>query len=363
MNFLRISSRTSNHVITAKQITISSASYSINSVQRNQSLNILVGNPLPVSFVSRRNNSIAATVSGFYADISNSSTVAFFQNALFAFHDFSGLPWWATIVISTMGLRLCMFPAAVHAHKCRARLHLIRTKEMPELAKELAKEVKVAKKMLNLDDKKEEALYKISLDKQYKKLIARDNCHPRKENVTLLIQIPIWICQSVAIRNILTLRPDPTSYKALLAFTQLTVGGFLWIPNLTEVDASYILPVAMCLINLANIELIALEKEVVDSKFRTYITGFFRLVSIGIVPLVASVPSCLSLYWCTSTACAFAQNVILLSPTTKRVFKIPTNVDYHMDRPYRTIAERFAKQMERRRKWCTSFLPTNERKW
>lgn len=42
--------------------------------------------------------------------------------------------------------------------------------------------------------------------------------------------------------------------NAQLTFTQLTVGGFGWIPNLTEVDASCILPVTLGVINLAIIE-------------------------------------------------------------------------------------------------------------
>lgn len=41
---------------------------------------------------------------------------------------------------------------------------------------------------------------------------------------------------------------------AQITFTELTLGGFGWIPNLTEVDGSYILPVALGIINLIIIE-------------------------------------------------------------------------------------------------------------
>lgn len=53
--------------------------------------------------------------------------------------------------------------------------------------------------------------------------------------------------------------PDPTSIHEQLVYTQLTLGGVGWIPNLTEVDASYILPVSLGLINLAIIEVITLS--------------------------------------------------------------------------------------------------------
>lgn len=74
--------------------------------------------------------------------------------------------------------------------------------------------------------------------------------------IVLWGQIPLWICQSVALRNLVHMLPDPNSIQAKLIFTEMTIGGFGWIPNLTEVDASYILPVALGIINLSIIEVI-----------------------------------------------------------------------------------------------------------
>lgn len=69
-------------------------------------------------------------------------------------------------------------------------------------------------------------------------------------------QIPLWIFQSVALRNLVNMLPDPTSLQAQIVVTEMTIGGFGWIPNLTEVDSSYILPVTLGIINLAIIEVI-----------------------------------------------------------------------------------------------------------
>ena len=43
-------------------------------------------------------------------------------------------------------------------------------------------------------------------------------------------------------------------FHAQLTFTELSVGGFGWIPNLVEVDSSLILPVCFGLLNLGIIE-------------------------------------------------------------------------------------------------------------
>lgn len=49
--------------------------------------------------------------------------------------------------------------------------------------------------------------------------------------------------------------PEKT-VQAQMTFTELTLGGFGWIPNLVAVDSSLIFPVALGLLNLSIIEVI-----------------------------------------------------------------------------------------------------------
>lgn len=345
-------------VVRCNQIT-SSAAYSISCLRRNTATGFhrpIVSSSVPVCFIQRRNKSFTESISEVYLSVSHSTTVSYFQNALISFHDMTGLPWWATIVIYTVALRMITFPLAVYANKIKARLHVILQTELPAMNNELKREVAIAKKKFELNDKEAFVLYRRSFNTQYRKMIERDNCHPMKMTLTFWFQLPIWICHSIGIRNIINMQPDPNAYKAIIAFTQLTVGGVLWIPNLIESDASYILPVLWCITNLINIELGALEKGGPSSKFMIIMTNIFRGIIIAIVPIAATVPSCLSLYWCTSSMCALAQNLILLSPKAKTYLGIPINTDYHMDHPYRTIAQRFTDQMEQRKNWCISFI-------
>lgn len=313
---------------------------------------------MPVNFVPRRHKSITESITQIYTSVSHSTAVSYFQNAFMSFHDLTGLPWWATVVIYTIALRMVTFPFAVYAQKIKARLHTILETELPAMNEELKREVTIYSIQNNLNERESSALYQRSFKKQYNKLIERDNCHPLKTTLTVWFQIPIWVCHSIGIRNIINMQPDPSSNRAIIAFTQLTVGGCLWIPNLIESDVTYIIPVVWCLTNLANIEIGALEKNDSPSKFKTIITNVFRGITIAIVPIAATVPSCLSLYWCTSSLCAFAQNLILLSPKAKQILGIPMNSKYHMDHPYRTISQRFNKQLKHRINWCISFIKT-----
>lgn len=89
---------------------------------------------------------------------------------------------------------------------------------------------------------------------QWNNLIVRDNCHPFKASLLILFQIPMWVSFSISLRNLVYMLPSRGDLNAQLTFAELTVGGFGWIPNLTEVDSSLILPVTFGLLNLAIIE-------------------------------------------------------------------------------------------------------------
>lgn len=340
------------------------ASYSINASHQNLANPLFHSNSVPKShlILPTRQKSFTAIAADIYANISHSSAVATLQNVLISYHDFTGLPWWATIITYTICLRLITFPFVVYTQKIKARLDNILNNELPAISQSLHASVSMAKATFKLSDRKATGLYRGTFKEQYKELIVRDNCHPFKMTITLWLQIPIWVCQSIAFRNLVSMQPDPNAYSAILAATQLTVGGFLWIPNLLAADASYIVPVIMALMNLANIELLMMERgDMQSSKFATVITSLFRVVSVAMIPIAASVPSCLALYWCTSSTCAFIQNLVILSPKVKHAFGIPTKTTYHLEQPYRTIADRFAQQMEKRKNWCTSLILRNEK--
>lgn len=63
----------------------------------------------------------------------------------------------------------------------------------------------------------------------------------------------MWISLSVSLRNLVYMLPLQDA-NAQITFAELSIGGFGFIPNLTEVDASGILPVSLGLINLSIIE-------------------------------------------------------------------------------------------------------------
>ncbi|KAM7357567.1 cytochrome c oxidase assembly protein COX18, mitochondrial [Cochliomyia hominivorax] len=269
----------------------------------------------------------------FYQSLSNSTPVAYVQQGLVEIHDFTGLPWWASIIFSTFLFRTVVtLPLTIYQHKITARIEKI-SLEMPAIIEDLKKEAAMAMRKFKWTEKQTKIVYQRSIRKQWNKLIVRDNCHPAKTFIVLWGQIPLWIFQSMALRNLVNLMPDPTSLQAQIVATELTVGGFGWIPNLTQVDSSYILPVALGIINLGIIEMQSMMRTRQSTRFHNIVTNVFRGFSLFMVPVACSVPSALTVFWVASSSYGLMQNILLVSPRVKRALGIP-KIQSELDNPY-----------------------------
>jgi len=112
-----------------------------------------------------RHFSIAAPITNLWITISNSTPVAYFQQGLVNLHDITGLPWWATIILSTVLLRTCItVPLTIYQNKIVARIELI-SMEMPDIVKQLKIEAAQAKHMYNWTDKETKIVFNRSVKK------------------------------------------------------------------------------------------------------------------------------------------------------------------------------------------------------
>ncbi|XP_031356055.1 cytochrome c oxidase assembly protein COX18, mitochondrial isoform X2 [Photinus pyralis] len=268
--------------------------------------------------------------SGIFRIISESAPVECLQKFVINVHDVTGLPWWATIVCTTFFLRSTVtVPLALYQNFVMAKVQNAQA-ELIELSKELKREVAVAVKLYDWDQKTAAYNFKRSLKKQWKALIERDNCHPAKASLLIWFQLPLWVCFSVALRNLAYQLPH-SHVNAELVHHDLSVEGFGWIVNLTQVDPYFVLPLSFGLINLTIIE--AASRRGSPSKFQRFVLNFFRGVTIVMVPVAAGVPSCITLYWTTSSLYGFVQNLVLMSPKLKRWCRIPKTPN-DIDKPY-----------------------------
>lgn len=231
------------------------------------------------------------------------SPVGLIQWMLEYLHLHSHLPWWAAIVASTLVLRTLLFPVGVRVQANAAKLNNIR----PEMDKLMAK----------IREHNQAGNTTLSAQ-QTAKLLAlyqKHNCHPLKMMIMPLLQVPIFISFFIALRKM-----------AAVPVESMKGGGMLWFTDLTVPDPYYVLPVCACLSFMAIIELggeAGVANPQVD-KMKT----LFRGISILLIPVTATFPAGLFMYWLTASCFSMGQILLLRIPRVRTALGIPKTVKH-----------------------------------
>lgn len=110
-----------------------------------------------------RQFSFTSGITTLWQSISNSTPVHYFQQGLVQMHDITGLPWWATVILSTVLLRTVVtLPFAIYQNKISARIELL-TLEMPDIVQELKRETAIAIKQFKWSEQQARVTYNRSV--------------------------------------------------------------------------------------------------------------------------------------------------------------------------------------------------------
>lgn len=92
-----------------------------------------------------RQFSYTESIAGVWTALSQSAPVTGLQDGLIQLHDATGLPWWATILVSTFALRTAVtLPLAIYQNKNMAKFEKVATIDLPEISKQLKQETAIA---------------------------------------------------------------------------------------------------------------------------------------------------------------------------------------------------------------------------
>ncbi|XP_056144959.1 cytochrome c oxidase assembly protein COX18, mitochondrial isoform X2 [Lampris incognitus] len=247
----------------------------------------------------RRASSSSVDGTGLYGSLSDSTPIHLTEQLLVSVQQTTGLPWWASIMCTTLALRtLITLPLGAYQMVIIAKVGALQT-EIAELAKRLRYEVSVRAKERGWTEQQCRHQFKKNLRRIVSELYIRDNCHPFKASLLVWVQLPMWVCLSLALRNLSLAR----SQSGAALQSELTAGGALWFSDLTLPDSTWILPVTLGLTNLFITESIAL-------------------------------------YWMTSSLVGLGHNLLLRSPRFQRLCHIPP-LPSHSNTPYRDLLASF----------------------
>ncbi|PWY98874.1 hypothetical protein BCV70DRAFT_201661 [Testicularia cyperi] len=224
----------------------------------------------------------------------------------------TGLPWWGTIMVTTVILRLAIAPINIAGQKNAIKLGNIQ----PQLKK-------------NMDDIKH---YKATGDQmamqkavfETQKLMRETGTNPLKSFVPILFQFPLMFSFYLALKRV--------ADKGLESFAH---GGPSWTMDLCQPDPTYALPIVSMLATLA----------VAEVGFKTGTTGqsdpnqakMMKYIFRGSMPVIgyiaSSMPSGVLVYWATTNIYSLLQLLTLQIPAVRQLAKFPKRIQ-HPKNPY-----------------------------
>ncbi|EEH56601.1 cytochrome oxidase biogenesis family, partial [Micromonas pusilla CCMP1545] len=213
------------------------------------------------------------------------------------FHLAHGMEWYAAIAAATCVMRVCAFPLTIMQQKSAGKMHLAK----PEMT--------ALQESINEARRAGEHERAARLGRVFA-IWSKHDVHPAKMLAPLLFQAPVFISFYFAISRMAEGLPS------------MRDGGFAWFQDLSIADPTFALPIISSLTFLAAVEF-APQNPAVKSSQREMTKWGLRALGVAMVPLTASFPSGVFVYWITSNVFSFAQTVLLRVPFAKRAMGIP----------------------------------------
>ncbi|XP_044536170.1 cytochrome c oxidase assembly protein COX18, mitochondrial isoform X2 [Gracilinanus agilis] len=156
---------------------------------------------LPVAVCAYGAAAGPAGVGGWYETLAASAPAHWAEAMLLGAQGATGLPWWASIVVTTTALRSAVtLPLAAYQHYVLAKVENLQP-EIKIIAKNLNCDIALRAKQLGWSKRVARLTYLNNMRRIVSELYIRDNCHPFKATLLVWIQIPMWVFMSVALRN------------------------------------------------------------------------------------------------------------------------------------------------------------------
>ncbi|CAH0488411.1 unnamed protein product [Peronospora farinosa] len=210
-------------------------------------------------------------------------------------HSTTGLPWWATIIVTTVAVRTVFFPVTVLVMRHSAKMKLFQP-DMEKLREEMD---------ANPTKDGDSAL---EFQKKYKALMKKHDVNPLKSILAPLAQIPVFLAFFWGLQNI-------SKY-----FPEYAHEGVGWITDLSVADSTMALPVISSALMVASVEL---GENAVSGEMKDKMKFGMRCFAVMMVPLTMNFQSGIFVYWVTSNMYTLAQTALLRLNCVKRALNIP----------------------------------------
>lgn len=261
-------------------------------------------NAIPIVYNPMRRNSMQRR---YFSDISFiDSLVQVVQSSLIMYHNWSGLPWWATFASSTVFVRLALFPLS--------RLQMLVAHDISRAFPEMS--MLTSLYMRRRDDgqmvpfKESIRLFIIYIQGVRACLVLHD-APVKRFFIYPIVNLVVFLTFVYSLRSLITESAD-------LSFE---TGGFSWFTDLTVSDPTYMLPFTA--IGLSYTALAYAFHGDQTHRFRLIIQDVFQCTMILGMPMYIDIVSGVFFYWIPSSMLAIVQNKILRTPYFRNILRLP----------------------------------------
>eukprot|EP00730_Choanoeca_flexa_P017191 TRINITY_DN8245_c0_g1_i1.p1 TRINITY_DN8245_c0_g1~~TRINITY_DN8245_c0_g1_i1.p1 ORF type:complete len:359 (+),score=42.00 TRINITY_DN8245_c0_g1_i1:58-1077(+) len=227
----------------------------------------------------------------------------------------TGCPSWLTVVGITLGFRaIATLPVTLYQQHKSAKLELLAPR-IRAWGTAIAQRNIASAKPKGLADEDVQALINRELTAKREELIASEGCQRWKFFLPAIVQLPVWVSISLALRR----AEDAAS--SMHTAIQANDPSWLWMTDMTQPDI-FVFPILLGACNILSLELGGVGRPPPSATQRN-LTQAFRYIGVIMVPIAANVPAILSWYWSCSSMLALGQSLLLRYPPTRRVLGLP----------------------------------------
>ncbi|KAI0076978.1 hypothetical protein K474DRAFT_1596816 [Panus rudis PR-1116 ss-1] len=211
-------------------------------------------------------------------------------------HVTSGLPWFWTIIVSTLLSRVVLFPFSVIALRNSAKM----IPYQPQL--------NALREQMNASRGNQLLMQKALL--QQKKLYEKIGVSIGSMAIMPFIQLPVTLGMFFGVKSMCDLPVE-----------QLKWSGLSFLPDLTVADPTMTLPILAAV--AMNFQLSLGLRDMTPAPHMPHLINLFRVLTTASVFLMMNLPSGVLVYIVTSIVGIMAQTAILRVPAVRRVLGIP----------------------------------------
>lgn len=240
------------------------------------------------------------------------SLTGYIQSALIALQASTGLPWWASFAVSTVVVRVGMFPLVYRQIVASRKL----AAAIPEL-NFLFQLLRQRLKGITLGQTSEQLRIVTIFFKGVGACCHLHGVSPLQIVASPLANMGVFIAFVYALRGMTVGDND----------LNLQEGGFWWFADMTVRDNTFLLPLSAIALSYGALE-VAFQSGSGGgtvggaARFTLLLKDTFQSILMLSLPFVVPLPSGIFAYWIPSSMCGVCQTLLLRSPRIQKILRI-----------------------------------------